>query len=143
MKSKDTIARSSATGGFLESVTLYLRKSLPFVCFGVPSCYIPPITIYTTERICAPLCQQVPYCTLSAKTEWLIPPGANKTISLPWPVAYHTEQNMVVCNVLLAPGAHSQLAISARLEQCIIISNSMKRNSNVGTYLYRGLYAAR
>lgn len=38
-------ARSSAAGGFLESVTLYLRKALPFVCFGVPSCCIPPITI--------------------------------------------------------------------------------------------------
>ena len=57
-----------------------------------------------------------------------------KQYLLPWPVAYHTEQNMVVCNVLLAPGAHSQLAISARPEQCIIISNSMKRNGNVDTY---------
>lgn len=26
-------------------MTLYLRKALPFVCFGVPSCCIPPITI--------------------------------------------------------------------------------------------------
>ena len=45
MKSKDTIRSISAADGFLESVTLYLRKALPFVCFGVPSCCIPPITI--------------------------------------------------------------------------------------------------
>ncbi|MCB6501698.1 hypothetical protein LI148_14710, partial [Colidextribacter sp. 210702-DFI.3.9] len=35
----------SAAGGFLESVTQYPRKSLSFVCFGVPSCCILPITI--------------------------------------------------------------------------------------------------
>ena len=43
-------ARSSAAGEFLESVTLYLRKPLPFVCFGVPSCYIPPYGYSTIER---------------------------------------------------------------------------------------------
>ena len=143
MKLKDTIRsifRSRWVSGISDSIS---TKIIAICLLWCPIMLHPSYNYCTTERICAPLCQQVPYCTLSAKTEWLIPPGANKTISLPWPVAYHTEQNMVVCNVLLAPGAHSQLAISARLEQCIIISNSMKRNSNVGTYLYRGLYAAR
>lgn len=48
-------------------MTLYLRKSLPFVCFGVPLCYIPPYGYSTIERTYSPPLFSIPYLTLSEK----------------------------------------------------------------------------
>lgn len=45
-------------------MTPYPRKLLPFVCFGAPSCHIPPYGYYTIERVYTPLCQQVQLLTL-------------------------------------------------------------------------------
>ena len=65
MKSKDTIRsifRSRWVSGISDSIS---TKSIAICLLWCPIMLHPSYNYFTTERICAPLCQQVPYCTLS------------------------------------------------------------------------------
>ena len=65
MKSKDTIRsifRSRWVSGISDSIS---TKSIAICLLWCPIMLHPSYNYFTTERICAPLCQQVPYFTLS------------------------------------------------------------------------------
>lgn len=52
-------------------MTPYPRKSLPFVCFGVPSCSIPPYGYFTIRRGYTLLCQRVQLLTAPQELDLL------------------------------------------------------------------------
>ena len=70
MKSKDTIRsifRSRWVSGISDSIS---TKIIAICLLWCPIMLHPSYNYCTTERICAPLCQQVPYCTLSRLYIW-------------------------------------------------------------------------